>query len=107
NFGEQLAEKPDLGLQAQQRALALERVQAREGGRAGERAAGEGVAVEEGPRVLRRTEEALVDPLGRERRGQREVAAGEPLPEAEEVRRHALLLAGEHRAGAAEAGRDL
>ena len=52
-------------------------------------------------------EEALVDALGRERRGERQVAAGQALGEAHEVGRHALLLAGEHRARAAEAGRDL
>src|SRR4029078_12751871 len=96
---DQLAARRDLGLRAEQRALALEGVQAREGGRAGERAAGEGVAVEEGPPVLRRAEEALIDPLRRERGGKREVPAGEPLPEAEEVRADALLLTGEHRAG--------
>ena len=55
----------------------------------------------------KRAEEALVDALGRERRGERQVAAGQPLGEAHEVGRDALLLAGEHRARAAEAGRDL
>ena len=45
--------------------------------------------------------------LGRQRRGQRQVAAGQPLGEAEQVGGHLLLLAGEHRAGAAEAGRHL
>src|SRR4029079_1011527 len=62
---DQLAEQPDLGLQAEQRALALEGVQAREGGRAGERAAGEGVAVEEGPPVLRRAAEKALPALAR------------------------------------------
>ena len=42
-----------------------------------------------------------------ERRGERQVAAGEALAEAEEVGRDPLLLAGEHRPGAPEAGRDL
>ena len=45
--------------------------------------------------------------LGRQRRRERQVAAGEPLAEAEEVGADALLLAGEHRAGAPKAGCDL
>ena len=57
--------------------------------------------------LLGRAEEALVDPLGGQRRGQRQVAAGQALGEAQQVRRDALLLAGEHRPGAAEAGRHL
>ena len=104
---EQLAEQPDLRLQPQQRPLALEHLEAGERRRAGERVAGEGVAVEEGAAVLGGAEEALVDALGGERRGERQVAAGEALAEAEEVGRDPLLLAGEHRPGAAEAGRDL
>ena len=63
--------------------------------------------MEEGALLLGGAEEALVDALGRQRRRQRHVAAGEALGEAEQVRRDALLLAGEHRPGAAEAGRDL
>ena len=68
------------------RALLLEGVEVGEGGRAGERVAGVGVAVEEGALLLRGAEEALVDALGRQRRRQRHVAAGQPLGEAEQVR---------------------
>ena len=57
--------------------------------------------------LLGGAEEGLVDALGGERRRERQVAAGQALGEAEQVGRDALLLAGEHRAGAAEAGRDL
>ena len=49
-------------------------------------------------------EEALVDLLGRERGRERQVAACEPLGEAEQVGRDALVLAREHPARAAEAG---
>ena len=50
---------------------------------------------------------AVVDRLGGERRRERQVAAGDALGHAHEVGRDVLLLAGEHRAGAAEADRDL
>src|SRR5581483_3932072 len=63
-------------------------------------------AAQEGAVLLRRAQEGLVDPLRGQRGGEREVAAGEPLAEAEQIGRHALLLAGEHRARAAEARRD-
>ena len=49
---EQLAEKADLRLQAQQRLLALEHLEARDRGGAAERVAGEGVTVKEGAAVL-------------------------------------------------------
>ena len=65
------------------------------------------MAVEERPVLLVLAEEALVDPLGRQRRRERQVAAGEPLAEAEEVGGDPLLLAGEHRPRAPEPGRDL
>ena len=104
---EQLAEQADLRLQAHQRPLLLEGVEAGERGRAGERVAGVGVAVEEGALLLGGAEEALVDALRGQRRRQRHVAAGQPLGEAEQVGRDPLLLAGEHRPGAAEAGRHL
>ena len=65
------------------------------------------MAVEERPELLVLAEEARVDPLGRQRRGERHVAVGESLAEAEEIRGHPLPLAGEHRPGPAEAGRDL
>ena len=56
-------------------------------------------------RVL--AEERVVHGLGRERRGERQVAAGDALGDAHQVGRDVLLLAGEHRARAAEADRDL
>ena len=65
------------------------------------------MAVEEGPLGLERPEEAFVDRVGGQRRRERQVPAGEPLREAEEIRNHLLLLAGEERPGAAEAGRYL
>ncbi len=63
--------------------------------------------MEEGALLLRRPQESFVDRLGGEGCCQRHVAAGDPLGDAEEVRRHVLLLAGEHRPGAAESGRHL
>ena len=45
--------------------------------------------------------------LGRQRRGHAEIAAGERLAEAEDVRRHAGVLAGEQPPGAPEARGDL
>ena len=73
-------------------------------GRAGERVARVGVAVEEGAELLVLAEEALVDALGGERRRQRQVAAGDALGQAHEVGRDVLVLAREHPARAAEAG---
>src|SRR4029079_9294169 len=52
-------------------------------------------------------EEALVELLADERRRERQVAAGQPLPPAEEVRGDALALAGPERAGATESHRHL
>ena len=104
---QQLPEQLELRLQPLERALGLEDVERRQRGGAGERVAGVGVAVEEGAELLVRAEEALVDALGGERRGQRHVAAGDALGDAHQVRRDVLVLAGEHAPGAAEAGRDL
>lgn len=104
---EELVQQADLRLNAQQRALLLEDLEVRDRGGAGERVAGEGVPMEEGPVLLVLTEEALVDPLRGKRRRERHVAVRQTLPQAEEVGRDALLLAGEHRPGPAEAGRDL
>ena len=99
--------QPDLRLQAQQRVLGIEDVEAGDRRRAGERVAREGMAVEEAAAVLVLAGEAGVHALGRQRGGERQVAAGQPLAEAEEVRGDALLLAGEHRPGAPEPGCDL
>jgi len=68
---EQLVQEPDLRLQADDRPLAPERVEVRQSGRAGERVAGVGVAVEEGAVLLVPAEETLVDPLRRQRRCER------------------------------------
>ena len=50
--------------------------------------------------------ERVVDRVGGEHHGQRQVAAGESLRQAQIVRADAGLLAGEHRAGAPEADGD-
>src|SRR5262245_9230566 len=63
------------------------------------------MAVEEGAAFGRRTFECLKDSLGRERRGHREIAAGNSLAEAEEIRRDSFGLAGEHVTRPSEAGR--
>ena len=63
------------------------------------------MAVVEG--FFRRAEEGGVNGAGGERGGEREVAAGEAFREAEKIRDYVFLLAGEHFAGAAEAGHDL
>ena len=57
--------------------------------------------------LARIVEEAVVDRLRAQHRGQWHEAAGQSLRQAQQVRLHARLLAGEHRAGAAEADRDL
>ena len=75
DLGQQVAEQADLRLQALQRALALEHIETGDRRRAGERVAGERVAVEEGAALVGVAEEPLVDPLGRQRRGERQVAA--------------------------------
>ncbi|RMS59048.1 hypothetical protein ALP65_00841 [Pseudomonas aeruginosa] len=85
----------------------LEDVQGRQGGGAGQRVAGIGVRVEEGAQGLVVVVEAPIDGLAGQHRGHRQVATGEGLGQAEEIRGDAGLLAGEHRPGAAEAHRDL
>src|SRR5207253_1675328 len=74
---------------------------------AGEGIARVGVSVEERLELVVAPEEALIDPLGCEGRGERHVAAGDPLRETEQIGGDALLLAGEHRPRAPEARRDL
>ncbi len=97
----------DLRRERLERALPLEHGERRQRSGAGEWVARVRVTVEERPQLLVVAQERLVDALGRERRGERHVAAGQPLRDAHEVRRDVLLLAGEHRAGTPEAGRDL
>ena len=104
---EQPREELDLRRELLDRALVLECLERRDPGRATERVTGIGVAVEEAPVVLVTAEEALVQSLGGERRGEREVAAGDPFADAQQVRDHVLVLAGEHPAGSSEAGGDL
>ncbi len=106
-LAEQLAEQRDLRLQRGDRRLALEDLERRQRRGAGERVAGVGVTVKEGLQLGEVAEERLVDALAGERRGERQVAAGEALRDAHEVGRDVLLLAGEHRPRAAEAGGDL
>src|SRR5690606_4058123 len=78
-----------------------------EGRRAGEGVAAVAVAVEEGPLLLAGSEEGGEDALGRQGRGEGQVASGEPLGEAEEIGDDILVLAGEEPAGASEPGHDL
>src|SRR5262249_29647633 len=68
---------------------------------------GVGVAVEEGPALDWRSQERLEHPLGGEGGGHRQVAAGQALGEAEEVRLHTLAFGREHPARPAEARGDL
>ena len=97
----------DLWLQALQRLLALERLERRDPGGARERVARIGMAVKERPGSLGLAEEARVDALIGERRRERQIAAREALADAQQVGRDPFVLAGEHGAGTAEAGRDL
>ncbi len=104
---EQPGEELDLRRELLDRALALERLERGDPGGAAEWVPGVGVAVKEAPVVLVTAEESLVESLGGERRGEREVAAGDPFPNAQQIRDDVLVLAGEHPAGPSEAGRDL
>src|SRR5262249_25604877 len=78
-----------------------------ESNRARERVRGVRVAVKELLELVLLAEKGRVDLLGREGGGEREVAARDPLGEAEEVGGDGFLLAGEQGAGAAEASGDL
>ena len=68
-----------------------------------QRIAAKGVAVIEGPAITVTAQEGLPDGVGCKGGGHRQVACGEPLAEAKNVRADILLFAGKHRAGAAEA----
>ncbi len=74
--------------------------------RAGQRIAGVAMRMQEGA-VARVVEEAIVEFLRRQHRRQRQEPAGQALRQAQQVGHDAGLLAGEQRAGAAEADRDL
>jgi hypothetical protein len=65
------------------------------------------VTVEERAPLIGTPEEAVMHAFGGQRRRERQVTASQSLAQAEEVGRNALLLAGEHRPGAPEPGRDL
>ena len=65
--------------------LGLEHLERRERGRARERVARVRVAVEERLELRELAEERLVDALGRQRRRERQVAAGQALGHAHEV----------------------
>src|SRR5205814_5410165 len=104
---EPLAQPRDLRREALERPLPVEDAEARQRRGARERIPGEGVPVEEGAKLLVGCEESGENVLGRDRRGERQVAAAESLRDAEQVRRDAGVLACEHPAGAAEPGRDL
>src|SRR5207244_6597380 len=84
------------------RSLLIEEAQRGERGGAGERVPGIAVPVEEGLLRFEGAEEALVDRVCRDGRGERQVSAGESLGEAEDVRDDLLLLGGEQAPGAAE-----
>jgi hypothetical protein len=65
------------------------------------------VAVEEGLELRVLAEEGLIDGLGGQRGGQREIAARDALGQAQQVGRDVLLLAGEHGSRAPEPDRHL
>src|SRR5207237_7421924 len=66
-----------------ERVLLVEDAERGEGGGAGERIARVAVAVEEGPPALEGAEKALVDLVGDEGSGERQISAAEALREAE------------------------
>ena len=94
----------DLGLQSSERLLFLEHLEIGQRHGAAERIAGIAVAVEECFEVFVLAEKGLVDFVGGECRGEWHVAAGQAFADRHQVRRDPLMLAGEHLAGAAEAG---
>ena len=65
------------------------------------------MAVEKRAARFVRTEKTLVNRVGRQRRGEREITAAQSFRDAEEIRHHLFLLAREQRSGAPESGRDL
>ena len=87
--------------------LVAEDRERRIGGGAGQRIAGVAVGMQERVELRVLVVERVVDGVGGQHHGQRQVAAGEALGQAQVVRPDAGLLAGEHRAGAPEADGDL
>lgn len=84
----------------------FENIQGRQGRRARQRVAGVAVGMQEGTQGRVVVVEGAVDIFGGDHRRQRQVASGEGLGQAQEVRADAGLFAGEHAAGAAEAHGD-
>ena len=84
----------------------LQLAQRRAGDGAGERITREGMPVEEGLRFGELTDESLIDLFRRQRRGERQVAGGEALREAEEIGDDALALRRREGAETTEAGED-
>ena len=101
-----LDEARGLALVGRDDVAALEEIQHRAGRAAGEGVAGVRVRVEEAARHAV-VVERLVDRVGGQHAGQREVAAGESFRQAEQVGRDPRLLAGEHRPRAPESRHDL
>ena len=93
---EMLGEAGDFRLQVEQRLLFLEDVERGQGGRRPQRIAAVSVAVEERLALGISAQKRPPNLVGRQRGGHRQVAAGEPLGQAEQIGRDVLVLAGEH-----------
>ena len=91
---------------ARQDVVVAEDGQRRQRGGAGQRIAGVAVRMQEGA-FARIVQEAVVDRLRGQHRRQRHETTGQALRQAQQVRHHPALLAGEQRAGTAETHRDL
>ena len=101
-----LTEKLDAGGDLTGGEQGLEFAERGPGDGAGERIAREGVAVEESPLLRELAQEGGVDLLRRQRGRERQVAGGEPLREAEEIRDDALELGDGERTDPTEARED-
>ena len=108
--GEHVGEEGLESVDVVEEMILFEEVEAGEGGGAGERVAGVGVAVEKGFAgvfgLVGVGVEGVEDFWRGERGAQRHVAGGEAFGEAEEVGGYLFVFAGEHFAGAAESGED-
>ena len=104
--GESAREKFDFQAQRRQYLLALEALDGCQGRRAAEWVACIRVAVEKRPAFAVFAQKGVEDLTGGQRGGHGQVSARDALAQAEYVRRDAFFLAGEHGAGAAEAGGD-
>jgi len=97
----------DLGGQMFQHRLVAKQVERCQGGGRGKWIAPKGMPMEELPAFGTRGEEGLEQVRAGERRGHRQVSAGQPLAEAEHVWDDRFVLAGEHFSRPAEPGGDL